>query len=172
MADLALSSQEKIAQTLIPVILSTYCGKYAVPLFLGHPLYVSHLNLSNFKIIINFYWLTTELLIQFDLLKELSTDLEIYIQSGINKLAILNVLTSLPCIYRIMFLFHFLCGYIVELFCDTFRTLNVYTTCLSYRNWHNNQFKDSTSVDDKTSVKINVFVCVCVCVCVGGGGET
>ena len=30
-------SQEKLSRTLIPVITSTYCRKYAVPFFLGHP---------------------------------------------------------------------------------------------------------------------------------------
>ena len=31
---------QKLPSTLIPVIASTYCGKYAVPFFfLGHPVY-------------------------------------------------------------------------------------------------------------------------------------
>ena len=30
-------SQEKLPHTLILVIASTYCGKYAVPFFMGHP---------------------------------------------------------------------------------------------------------------------------------------
>ena len=32
-------SQEKLLHTLILVIVSTYCGKYAVPFFMGHPVY-------------------------------------------------------------------------------------------------------------------------------------
>ena len=32
-------SQKKLPRTLILVIASTYCGKYAVPFFMGHPVY-------------------------------------------------------------------------------------------------------------------------------------
>ena len=32
-------SQEKLPHTLIPVSASTYCGKYAILFFLGHPVY-------------------------------------------------------------------------------------------------------------------------------------
>ena len=35
-------SQEKLPHTLILVIASTYCGKYAVPFFMGHPVYNVH----------------------------------------------------------------------------------------------------------------------------------
>ena len=36
-------SQEKLPQTMLPVIASTYCGKYAVPCFSGTPcIYVLH----------------------------------------------------------------------------------------------------------------------------------
>ena len=34
-------SQEKLPHTLILVIASIYCGKYAVPFFMGHPVYYS-----------------------------------------------------------------------------------------------------------------------------------
>ena len=38
MADLGIIiSQEKLPHTLVPVIAPTYCGKYPVPFFLGHP---------------------------------------------------------------------------------------------------------------------------------------
>ena len=30
---------QKLLKTLIPVIASTYCERYAVPFFLGHPVY-------------------------------------------------------------------------------------------------------------------------------------
>ena len=33
-------SQEKLPHKLIPFIASTYCGKYPVPFFLGHPVYI------------------------------------------------------------------------------------------------------------------------------------
>ena len=45
-------SQEKLLHTLITVIASTYCGKYAVPFFLGHPV-LNDKNLSSVSIIMN-----------------------------------------------------------------------------------------------------------------------
>ena len=40
-------SQEKLPRTLIPIIASTYCGKYPVPFFSGPPCIVKQFNLNS-----------------------------------------------------------------------------------------------------------------------------
>ena len=47
-------SHEKLPQSLIPVITSTYCRKYAIPFFLGHPVYLKKKNSSVLGF--NFWW--------------------------------------------------------------------------------------------------------------------